>query len=96
MNADQNSEIKIGENTFVFNMPVDLNNITTLDVLHDWCKLVEHQKTNQDEWVMLPGLPQYKFKNIKIESNLSENIEESTVENISFTCDDFELNDKKS
>jgi len=84
-------EIKIGDKTFEFNSPNILDKSTT-DVLNDWCKLVEQQKDNKDIWTVIPQLPQYKFKNLKMES-LFETIDDTTEMTITFKYDNFKFNE---
>ena len=55
-NMNTKKEIKIGDKTFVFNRPNILNKYT-IDVLNDWCRLVEQQKNTGDTWTVIPELP---------------------------------------
>jgi hypothetical protein len=88
-------EIKIGDKTFEFKSPNIIDNSTT-DMMNDWCRLVEQQKNNEDIWTVIPELPQYKFKNLKIESSPFETTEETTEMTVTFKYDDFEFDDKNS
>lgn len=85
-------EIKIGDKTFEFNSTNILDKSTT-DVLNDWCRLIEQQKSNEDVWTVIPELPQYKFKNLKIESSPFETTEETTEMTVTFKYDDFEFDE---
>ena len=79
------NEIIVGEKTFEFKMPEDL----TSNILNDWCKLIEQQKNNEDIWTVIPELPQYKFKNLKVISSPFK-MKEKTVEmTITFKYDEF-------
>ena len=80
-------QIVIGKNTFIFNPPNILDKSTT-DVMNDWCKLVEQQKNNEDVWTVIPELPQYKFKNLKIENSPFEDTDEAVEMTITFNYDD--------
>lgn len=62
------NKIKIGDKTFEFNIP-DVINKSTKDMMYDWIRLIEKQKHNKDIWTVLPELPQYKFKNLRVELN---------------------------
>lgn len=62
------NKIKIGDKTFEFNIP-DVINKSTTDMMNDWIRLIEKQKHNKDIWTVLPELPQYKFKNLRVELN---------------------------
>ena len=88
-------EIKIGDKTFEFESPNIIDNSTT-DMMNDWCRLVEQKKNNEDVWTVIPELPQYKFKNLKIESSPFETTEETTEMTVTFKYDDFEFDDKNS
>ena len=82
-------EIKIKDKTFKFNFTNILNKSTT-DILNDWCKLVEEQKNNEDKWTVIPELPQYKFKNLKIENSLFETTDDVTM-TVTLKYDNFEI-----
>jgi hypothetical protein len=84
-------EIKIGEKTFEFTSPNILDK-STIDMMNDWCKLIEQQKSNEDIWTVIPELPQYKFKNLKVESSPFKTNEMT----ITFKYDDFEFDDENS
>lgn len=89
-------EIKIGDKTFEFESPNILDKSTT-DMMNDWCRLVEQQKSNEDVWTVIPELPQYKFKNLQVESSPFETTDETTEMTITFKYDEFEdLEDKNS
>jgi hypothetical protein len=77
--------IKIGEKTFEFKMPYD----SITNFLSDWCKLIEKQKSNEDVWTVIPELPQYKFKNLKVESSPFEMKEETVDMTITLKYDEF-------
>lgn len=83
-------EIKIGDNTFQFESPNILDKSTT-DILNDWCMLIEQQKNNEDVWTVLPELPQYKFKNLKVDSQF-ETTDKTAEMTIVFKYDIFEYN----
>jgi len=85
-------EIKIGDKTFEFSSPNIIDKSIT-DVLNDWCKLVEQQKSNEDVWTVIPELPEYKFKNLKIESSPFETTDDTTEMTITFKCDNFEFDE---
>lgn len=80
-------EIKIGDKTFEFESPNILDKSTT-DMMNDWCRLVEQQKSNEDVWTVIPELPQYKFKNLKVESSPFETTDETTAMIITFKWDE--------
>jgi len=82
-------EIKIGDKTFEFESPNILDKSTT-DMMNDWCRLVEQQKSNEDVWTVMPELPQYKFKNLKVVSSPFETTDETTETTITFKYDEFE------
>lgn len=74
----KNKTIIIRDKTFEFKMPEDL----TSNFLSDWCKLINQQKSNEDIWTVIPELPEYKFKNLKIISppfEMKEGIVEMTI-----------------
>ena len=79
-------EIKVGDNTFELNIP-DAIDKPVYDTMVEWCKLIENQKIDEDEWYTIPALPQYQFKNLKwiINQNENENFELT----INFIYDDF-------
>lgn len=56
----------------------------------DWCELLEQQKGNKDVWTVLPELPQYKFKNLRIESSPFETTDDAAEMTITFKYDDFD------
>jgi len=85
-------EIKIGDKTFEFSSPNIIDKSIT-DVLNNWCKLVEQQKSNEDVWTVIPELPEYKFKNLKIESSPFETTDDTTEMTITFKCDNFEFDE---
>ncbi len=85
-------EIKVGDTTFEFNYPEVLDKSTT-DMMNDWCRLVEQQKNNEDIWTTIPELPQFKFKNLKIETSPFETSENASMD-ITFHYDEFVLNEQ--
>jgi hypothetical protein len=78
----------IGDKTFEFKIP---ENLTTSDVLNDWCKLYERENKNKNEdiWTVIPELPQYKFKNLKIKSSPFQMNDETVEMTITFKYDEF-------
>ena len=82
-------EIKIGDKTFEFKSPNILDKSTT-DMMNDWCRLVEQQKSDEDVWTVIPELPQYKFKNLQIKSSPFETTDDNTEMTITFKYDEFE------
>lgn len=62
------NKIKIGDKTFEFNIP-DVIDKSTKDMMYDWIRLIEKHKHNKDVWTVLPELPQYKFKNLRVVPN---------------------------
>jgi len=41
--------------------------ISTTDMmLYNWCELIKHEVDKEDTWTVIPELPQYKFKNLRI------------------------------
>lgn len=82
-------EIKIGDMIFEIQIPNISNNSIT-EMMNDWIRLIEQQNTNEDVWTVIPELPQYKFKNLKIESSPFETIDETVETTITFKYDNFE------
>jgi hypothetical protein len=86
-------EIKIGDKTFELKSPNILDKSTT-DMMNDWCRLVEKQKNDEDVWTGMHELPQYKFKNLKIESSPFETMDETNEMSITFKYNEYiELNE---
>jgi hypothetical protein len=83
------NNIKVGEYSFEFKIPeFEKPNTSIYDMMNDWKNLIESQ--NIDKWVIIPELPQYKFKNLKIDMVLNES-ENNVEQNITFLYDDFEF-----
>lgn len=53
--------------------------------------LIEQQKNNEDVWTILPELPQYKFKNLKVDSQF-KTTDKTAEMTITFKYDIFEYN----
>ena len=86
--------MKIGDKTFEFILPTIALDKPAFELLNDWRKLIiNQQNSKEDTWTILPGLPQYEFKNLRIESSFddADRLNETTI---TLKYDDFKF-DKK-
>jgi hypothetical protein len=73
-------DIKVGDNTFEFNFPIDVKN-GSFQIMQDWCKLIKDCTCDKDSWYEIPQIPGYKFKNLKlIIDDVSNLLSESSLE----------------
>ena len=84
--------MKQEEFNFKLNLPKTKENNSTEEFLNDWLNVVNKVETidisdtEDDKWSTLSCLPQYKFKNLKIENNkITDDI---TKNDITFKYDD--------
>ena len=74
--------IKVGDKEFIFKLPV-MQDKSVTNALNDWCKLLEKQdNVEEDEWSVIPVLPEYRFKNLRMISGpieTTDNAHELTI-----------------
>jgi len=84
------TRIKIGNETFEVNLQTP-ENISSLEVMSDWCKLVEQQTNNEDVWTTIPQLPQYRFKNLRIVGLPFVTTDDINEINVTIKCDEYDI-----
>lgn len=82
-----NTTFKINDTEFTLNLP-DIENQSVSDTLKLWCEMSNTITAEKDEWVTLPYIPEYKFKNLKLVPELDD-LSNSAVLNITFTFDEW-------
>jgi len=66
----------------------DDNNQSIINHLNEWFNLNQKQNNNDDKWITIPILPQYKFKNLKIITDHSKDNEIT----LTFQYENYKLN----
>ena len=78
-------------NVFEFKFPS--TNDTIIEMMMDWCVLINKQKKHEDVWTVIPELPQFIFKNVHIVPNPNDKqFDDNGEMTITFQYEDFEPN----
>lgn len=79
---------KINNNTFHFELP-NIPDVAVSDMMNEWAQKVISINSNEDVWTVIPELPRYKFKNLKVELSPFELNDDVNNLTLTFKYDTF-------